>query len=94
VEEEKIQKLTLELRRSVFEQIILFWDANKGLSHAEQFLINSFVSSSIIAQLTHIMFRKDIGTMEPFKYIDEVCRFTKEQYEEGAMKIKEIKNAH
>lgn len=92
--EEEVIKLSIKLRKKIYNEIVKFWDENKKVTHQNQFFINSVTSASIVAQLTHIMFRKDIGHEAPFMYIDGVCKAAKEQYVDGSQMMSFSKCEH
>lgn len=79
----KLIAASIKLRRKLFAVISEFWAENKDLPMEEIFFINSAVFSSLLAQITHSMFKKNGGNDKQLEYIEQVCSFAKEQYKEG-----------
>lgn len=73
-----IQKISLNFRRGIIKEIINFLDENKNLSEDEIFLLFSICFSSVIAQSTNVLFKKDIQDVK-FSYIDSICEYAKGQ---------------
>ena len=76
---------SIELRRNIWSILENFWAENQDVGIQEIFYINSVVSSSIMAQLIYMMFKKE--GEESFKareaYIDQIAKLAKEQLRSG-----------
>jgi hypothetical protein len=82
--EEDLTKISIELRRKLFDDLSNFWADKKGLPMDQVFFINSVVISSLVSQTAYMLFKKNIGTSKPAEYIDQICKFAKEQLKSGA----------
>lgn len=77
--DEDLISISIDLRRKLYEDLKEFWINKKNISQEQLLFINSVVMSSLVAQLTHAMFQKDIGQKPLFDYIDRICAIAKEQ---------------
>lgn len=86
-ESSDIIESSLELRRKLFHILKEHISNEKISSNKDRFKIIGIVFSSLLAQVVHAMFQKDIGLDPHFSYIDSVCEMAKKQLEEGAFHI-------
>jgi len=70
---------SVELRVKLYESLKEFWMSHTNVTQEQMFFINSVVTSSLIAQIVHAMFQKDIGKKPLFDYIDKISNIAKEQ---------------
>lgn len=77
--EDELTKASVVLRRTLYEDMRQFWENHKGLKQDQVFFVNSVVIASLIAQITYLMFKKDIGNAPSFLYIDQMCDLAKQQ---------------
>lgn len=85
--DEKLMEISLKLRRTLCDELKKFWAENPKMDMEHIFFINSVTISSLIAQITFSLFKKDIGVLRQLAYIDEVCNFAKEQFKNGTSTI-------
>jgi len=87
--EEDAIKLSVVLRQNIMNVFREFYNVNK-LNIEQSFKINSVVLSSVVAQISFDMFKKDIGTDHPSEYIDSICDMSKMQLKSASMVLEEI----
>lgn len=77
-EGDKLSSLSIELRRKVMAVFKDFY-GDKELNLQQAFIINSITFSSIIGEICHFMFKKEVPNEYHYKFIDEVCYDAKAQ---------------
>jgi hypothetical protein len=85
MKENDLIEVSMNLRRKLFTVLKEFWEDKKDLSQEHVFFINSTVISSLIAQITYFLFKKDIGSKPQLNYIDDICQFAKQQLVDGLL---------
>ena len=86
MEEQELENKTLKLRRKLYTTMQEFWVENINISQRDIFLINSLVMSSLIAQITFMIFKKEeVKELQEKRneYINELCNLSKEQLKHG-----------
>lgn len=80
--------ISVDLRRELFDVLADFWIKHPNVDREDIFTINSIVMTSLIAHITHLMFKKDTDTERLNDYIDSLCKITKDQlsHTKGMMK--------
>lgn len=77
-EHAKLSSLSIELRRKVMAVFKDFY-GDKELNLQQTYLINCITFSSIIGEICHYMFKKNVDLKYLYEFIDEVCYDAKAQ---------------
>jgi hypothetical protein len=82
--EKELMMESINLRRKIFDEMREFW-SGKDLDSEQVFFINSVVTASLVAHVTYLMFKKDIGNEPSLSYIDDICELAKKQFNDTTM---------